>query len=35
MKIVNELDAGPFLKQVKISIKHDTNYTDLTILFLT
>ena len=29
MKIVNELDAGPFLKQVKISIKHDTNYTDL------
>ena len=29
MKIVNELDAGPFLKQVKISIKHDTNFTDL------
>ena len=29
MKIVNELDAGPFLKQVKISIKDDTNYTDL------
>ena len=29
MKIVNELDAGPFFKQVKISIKHDTNYTDL------
>ena len=29
MKIVSELDAGPYLKQVKIKIKKDSQYGDI------
>jgi len=29
MKIVNELDAGPFIKQEKVSIKSSTTFTEL------
>ena len=29
MKIVSELDAGPYLKQVKIKLKKDSQFGDI------